>query len=144
MNLLFEFPVVVEWRKDKKHRILLFLLISRRMNKQPPSVFVCVEKRMECIETFPIQILCLRPGILAAVIITSAVEYKTTHRKPAAEKHFPLRQSQDISLFSTFFILNFIILIHSNGNVNDDDIHPPKSLLAKNRRRRRRNCCVSA
>jgi hypothetical protein len=111
LNLVFQFPVVVEWRKDKKHRILLFLLISRRMNKQPPSVFVCVEKRMECIETFPIQILCLRPGILAAVIITSAVEYKTTQthrqRKPAAEKHFPVRQSQDISLFLLFILFYY-------------------------------------
>lgn len=46
LNLVFQFPVVVEWRKDKKHRILLFLLISRRMNKQP-RLGLCVRRKAD-------------------------------------------------------------------------------------------------
>lgn len=79
---------------------------------------------MECIETFPIQILCLRPGILAAVIITSAVEYKTTNRKPAAEKHFPVRQSQDISPFSTLFLFYYFDLFERKRKRRRHSPHP--------------------
>lgn len=63
---------------------------------------------MECIETFPIQILCLRPGILAAVIITSAVEYKTTQtEKTHGGKTF---SSATVAGYFPFFYFIFILL----------------------------------